>query len=609
MDLVHCQQRLHGEAQPASRNSDRILIFATVVISIAAVVICWFGVRASETEVLRYEAERSAHSAAMYLRENLPHLPQILSGQKIQEEDRKVIRTTSVASKIFRYKFFDKNGLIVHASRPADIGKTNVKWYFAELVKHGRPYEKIETDEDFGKDRKVVSEAYAPIMHGGVFAGAIEVYIDVSDRAAYLRRLGNISIGALILLLLTISTTMGIVVGRNISALSRSTATATNANRMKSDFLATMSHEIRTPLHGILGTTGLILGTGLSQVQRKYADTIKQSGDALLTLINSILDLSKIEAGSLVLEKVDFRLERVVDGVSAVMESRAQQKGLAFRIECAPNVSDVLRGDPERIRQILFNLIGNGIKFTETGEIIVRVSQTSVDDENCAVRSEVSDTGIGLDDEQQQRIFDRFSQADGSTTRKYGGTGLGLAICKELAGLMGGSIGVRSQPDKGSTFWFTVNCEQGDATKVIDQDQTDFSGELFEAANTHPLRILVAEDNPINQLIAADTLETVGHHVDVVSNGVEALAAVAAYPYDLILMDIFMPEMDGLSATRKIREMPGKESGIPIIALTANAMTGEREKYLAAGMNDYVSKPFQTNQLFGTIKRCMDRAA
>ena len=379
------------------------------------------------------------------------------------------------------------------------------------------------------------------------------------------------------------------------------------ANRLKSEFLVTMSHEIRAPMHGILGTVSLIQDTDLSQVQRKYADTIKQSGDGLLNIINSILDLSKFEVGVLVLEEVDFRLAPLLDSVAGLMESRAQQKGFSFAIERAPNVSDVLRGDPERIRQILFNLVGNSIKFTEAGGISIRVSQTSRADEICEVRFEVEDTGIGLEEEQQERVFDRFSQANGPTTRKFGGTGLGLAISRELAQLMGGSIGVQSKPREGSVFWFTVQCEPGDASNIPGPDQSSRSDGPGEAMQIQSLRILVAEDNPVNQLIASDTLESAGHRVDVVSNGIEAIEAVTAFPYDLIPMDVFMPEMDGLTATKKIRAMPGEVSNIPIIALTADAMAGEREKYIEAGMNDYLSKPFETQQLLRTIKRCIER--
>ena len=383
---------------------------------------------------------------------------------------------------------------------------------------------------------------------------------------------------------------------------------ADSANLMKSEFLATMSHELRTPMHGILGTIGLMLGADLSPAHRKHIDTIKQSGDALLHLLNSILDLSKIEAGRLVLEEVKFRLGPLLDSVDELMGSRARQKGLGFDIKLEPDIPEALKGDPDRTRQILINLVGNAIKFTEVGAITVHLSQTPLDEHRSEIRFEVSDSGIGLDDEQQHRIFDRFAQADGSTTRKFGGTGLGLAISKELALLMGGSIGVRSNPDRGCSFWFTARYDIGVAANTDDQAQARRSDEPTETTKSRPLRILVAEDNPVNQLIAAETLESASHHVDVVSNGVEALEAVKAYPYDLILMDISMPEMDGLIATKRIRQIPGEASRIPIIALTADAMSGDREKYLSAGMDDYLSKPFETNELFKTIKRCVDRA-
>jgi signal transduction histidine kinase/CheY-like chemotaxis protein len=381
---------------------------------------------------------------------------------------------------------------------------------------------------------------------------------------------------------------------------------AEEGSRAKSEFLATMSHEIRTPLHGILGTAKLMLGSDLSVVHRKYADTIKRSGDALLSLINDILDLSKIESGRLSLEIADFQLNRVLGDVTALFELSAQQKGLKFEIHIAADVPEVIRGDPEHIRQVLFNLVGNAIKFTECGGIILCVTQKSLEGADCEIRFEVRDTGIGIDARNHEQIFDRFAQADGSTTRKFGGTGLGLAICKELTQLMGGAIGVRNNSNHGSTFWFTVRCEPGDATNIDDQVQADRSDEPVEAVKIRPLRILVAEDNEINQMIVTDTLKTVGHHVDVVSNGVEALQAVAAHPFDLILMDLSMPEMDGLTATKRIRKMPGESSKLPIVALTANAMAGEREKCLAAGMNDFVAKPFEANQLFATIHDCLE---
>ena len=298
------------------------------------------------------------------------------------------------------------------------------------------------------------------------------------------------------------------------------------------------------------------------------------------------------------------------------MESRATHKGCDFDVEIAPDVPDVLRGDAGRIRQILFNLVGNAIKFTDSGEIKIRVFQTSSDGDQLAIRFNVSDTGIGLTPDQQKVIFGRFSQADSSTTRKFGGTGLGLAICKDMVEALGGSIGVNSSPGKGSTFWFNVPCQTGIAANI--DERLLISTPVRKVAKKNPqaslqvnasvensvgLRILLAEDNPVNQLIAVETLKSAGHDVVVVSNDVEAIQAVTSQPYDVVLMDIFMPEMDGIAATKAIRNLTGAISEIPIIALTADAMEGEREKYLAAGMNDYITKPFDEAQLFGTIER------
>jgi signal transduction histidine kinase/ActR/RegA family two-component response regulator len=561
--------------------NDKFMVGAAVTVSIIALISCWLGVRALEDNVLRYEAEKSAHSAATFLRETIPHLPDILAGGPFKADDRRILDATSQSSKIFRYKFFDRNGKIVHASRPADIGKSNVKWYFHELVKKGKTFEKIERDEDFGADRMAVSEAYAPIMANGVFLGAIEVYVDVTDRAVTLRTMGNNAIGALFLLLLFVGSTMGFVVARNIKGRAQAVIQAEAANRVKSDFLATMSHEIRTSLHGVLGTNGLLL------------------------------------------EEVDFKLQLILDSVSGGLESRARQKGCDFDVEVAPDVPEVLRGDAGRIRQVLFNLVGNAIKFTDVGEIKVRVYQSPGEGGRSVIRFNVSDTGIGLNVEQQKEVFSRFSQADSSTTRKFGGTGLGLAISKDLVEAMGGSIGVTSRSGKGSTFWFEVPCEAGDPDNVdvnllmpsvVDKNsnqeasadikensaENGFDAELVGCSG---LRILLAEDNPVNQLIAVETLKAADHHVDVVSNGADAIEAVTNHPYDVVLMDIFMPEMDGILATKAIRSLLGAISEIPIIALTADAMEGEREKYIAAGMNDYVSKPFNASQLFATIVR------
>lgn len=375
------------------------------------------------------------------------------------------------------------------------------------------------------------------------------------------------------------------------------------ANRAKSEFLATMSHEIRTPMNGVLGMVSVLKSQNLNPSQESSVQVIKESGEALLDILNDILDLSKIEAGKVELEIETFSVERLLDMTAELWRSRAHSKGLDFLIKNNIRDYDSVRNDGSRLRQVLFNLISNAIKYTETGEVAISVDERLVGDGRVELRFEVSDTGIGLPSEHQAKLFKPFSQADSSTTRKYGGTGLGLAICKKIVELMGGEIGILSTVGEGTTFWFTVLVKPADAHQSIVSASTEDDALQPGVGMKQVLRILVAEDNHLNQLVLRSILTPLDCHLFIVNNGCEAVEAVQAADYDLVLMDVRMPVMDGPTATQKIRSLPGPVSGVPIIAVTANAMKGNRESYLEAGMNDYVSKPLDPRKLFEVMAR------
>ncbi len=389
---------------------------------------------------------------------------------------------------------------------------------------------------------------------------------------------------------------------KSAAALEEARAIAEAASTFKIEFLASMSHEIRTPMNAVIGLSHLLQKTDLTTQQQNYLSKLQAAGNHLLGVINEVLDLSKIEAGKLVVEDMPFVPAREVETVCSVLREKCETKGLQLQVRIAPDVPEVLSGDALRLRQALLNYANNAVKFTAQGSVQLEVSLVERTGDTALVRFSVRDTGIGLSAQQIARLFVNFSQAEVSTARQYGGTGLGLAICRNLAELMGGGVGVESEPGRGSTFWFTARLRIGGHPDLRRRHEPTQA----ELGSLRGKRVLLVEDNEINQEIARELLQDLGLLVDIAADGRQGVAQVQRARYDVVLMDMQMPVMDGVQATLAIRSRPEFDR-LPIVAMTANAMEADRQKCVDAGMNDFLGKPFEPAELPAVLLRCMGR--
>jgi len=584
MDGLDLQKRLAEQS-----DADYIIITAHASIESAAAAVQRKQIIGYETKPLdmnrllpfvqqvveRRRSEQELEKANARLKAVFQAIPGHIS---VSDQDFKLIDANTAPDVLNKLGFNDVQEIIgrkcheIFKNNPSVCPECNVPG----TIKSGRIETRFSTsteDELLGNSTKIYT---APVRdkYGGII-GAVECAMDITD-------LKEMEI-----------------------KLRKAKDAAEAATRAKSEFLADMSHEIRTPLNAMVGMSHILKDTPLNTVQREYLDINLASSDMLLAVINDILDFSKIEAGKIELEMIDFNLGRMIRDVVSIASIKAKEKNIRLHYEIKDGVCQDLSGDMVRLRQVILNLVGNAVKFTDQGEIRIMVSAAEDTETHATLRFSVQDTGMGIPQDQVNTLFKPFSQADASISRQYGGSGLGLSISKKIVEMMGGLIGIRSEPGAGSVFWFTVVLEKQTGNKARDNAAQKPAAPCLNTEQ--PVRILVAEDNPFNQRIIKIMLDQLGIAADIAGNGLDAVRMLKKASYDLVLMDIQMPVMDGVAAAKTIRDSDEKYKKIPIIALTADAVAEDRKNWLASGMNDYLIKPVKPEVLQEMIFRHLQK--